>query len=57
MIDDVKLYMVLPIYQNGIAHSAEWGVVTTSPDLCLELNRYTTYLISNRKDRYRDALR
>ena len=50
MIDDVKLYLgSANLSKNGIAHSAEWGVVTTSPDLCLELNRYTTYLISNRK--------
>ena len=50
VVDQIRVYIgSANLSQNGIKHSAEWGVVTESPDLCLELDRYIAHLIENKK--------
>ena len=50
VVDNVRVYIgSANLSQNGIKHSAEWGIVTESPDLCIELERYINHLIENRK--------
>ena len=50
VVDGVRVYIgSANLSHNGIKHSAEWGLVTESPDLCMELERYINHLIENGK--------
>ena len=35
--------------KNAISNSAEWGVISDSPDLAIEINRYLRYLVDSMK--------
>jgi len=50
VVDDMDAYIgSANLSKNGIRDSAEWGIKTTSPDLCGELKRYIVHLISENK--------
>ena len=50
VVDDLEVYIgSANLSKNGIRDSAEWGVKTTSPDLCGELKRYLNHLVIKHK--------
>ena len=54
MVDGIKLYLgSANLSQNSIHNSAEWGMVTESPDICLQLEKYLEYLQD--ADRFRSV--
>jgi phosphatidylserine/phosphatidylglycerophosphate/cardiolipin synthase-like enzyme len=45
IVDGVRLYFgSANLSQNAITHSAEWGMISESPDICLSLEKYLNHL-------------
>lgn len=45
IVDGVRLYLgSANLSQNAITHSAEWGLISYSPETCISLEKYLTHL-------------
>ena len=45
IVDGIRLYLgSANLSQNAITHSAEWGMISHSPDICLSLEKYLNHL-------------
>ena len=45
IVDGVNIYLgSANLSENAISSSAEWGIVSNSPELCMELERYLSHL-------------